>query len=188
MNNTKQSIFEAAIKVFSTNGYTGATMDEIASTAGVAKGTLYYYFKSKEEIFKFVISEGMETIKEKVHETSQMETDPILKFREICRIQLDLVYKHKDFFKVIMSQLWGEETRQIELRELIRVYISYIEKHLQEAIDAGVVRNGNTSYMAYAVFGTLVSTAIYQLINEEVSDLEEVVDKLVNYILKGIEK
>ena len=54
MNNTKKLIFEAAIKVFSECGYNGAIMDDIASRAGVAKGTLYYHFASKEEIFKFV--------------------------------------------------------------------------------------------------------------------------------------
>ena len=55
MSNTKDAIFFAAIKVFSTNGYAGATVDEIAAVAGVAKGTLYYNFKNKEDIFKFVI-------------------------------------------------------------------------------------------------------------------------------------
>jgi AcrR family transcriptional regulator len=49
MNKTKNTIFEAAIKVFSSNGYNGATMDDIALNAGVAKGTLYYHFKSKKK-------------------------------------------------------------------------------------------------------------------------------------------
>ena len=48
MSNTKDAIFFAAIKVFSTNGYAGATVDEIAAVAGVAKGTLYYNFKNKD--------------------------------------------------------------------------------------------------------------------------------------------
>ena len=55
MNRTKKAIFEAAINVFATSGYNGSTVDEIASKANVAKGTLYYNFKSKEEIFNFVI-------------------------------------------------------------------------------------------------------------------------------------
>ena len=51
MNKTKRAIFESAIKVFSKSGYTGATMDEVVAKAGVAKGSLYYHFKSKEELF-----------------------------------------------------------------------------------------------------------------------------------------
>ena len=52
MNKTKRLIFYSAIKIFSDLGYRGATMDEIASNAGLAKGTLYYHFTSKEEISK----------------------------------------------------------------------------------------------------------------------------------------
>ena len=66
MNKTKKAIFNAAIKVFSIEGYDSATVEEIASEAGVAKGTLYYNFQGKEEIFKFVIDEGMKLIKNEV--------------------------------------------------------------------------------------------------------------------------
>ena len=55
MNKTKNLIFESAIKTFSESGYRGATMDDIASNAGLAKGTLYYNFASKEEIFNFIV-------------------------------------------------------------------------------------------------------------------------------------
>ena len=52
MNKTKNLIFESAIKIFSESGYRGATMDDIAANASLAKGTLYYHFKSKEEILR----------------------------------------------------------------------------------------------------------------------------------------
>lgn len=59
MNKTKEAIYNASVDVFSQSGYTGAAMDEIAVRAGVAKGTLYYHFKSKEELFLFVMQEGL---------------------------------------------------------------------------------------------------------------------------------
>lgn len=59
MNKTKRAIFESAIKVFSNSGYTGATMDEVVARAGVAKGSLYYHFKSKEKLLIFIIKEGI---------------------------------------------------------------------------------------------------------------------------------
>ena len=49
MNRTKRLIFDSAIRIFSDCGYRGATMDDIASNAGLAQGTLYYHFTSKEE-------------------------------------------------------------------------------------------------------------------------------------------
>ena len=76
MNKTKRAIFESAIQVFSNCGYSGATMDEVVARAGVAKGSLYYHFKSKEELFIFIIKEGMNLIHEEVEKATRDIKDP----------------------------------------------------------------------------------------------------------------
>lgn len=186
MNKTKRVIVDSAIKVFSSNGYNGATMDDIALNAGVAKGTLYYHFKSKEEIFKYIIMEGINVISEEISEATNKEMDSIAKLKSICKVQLELVYKNRDFFKVIMSQLWGEELRQVELREIVQKYIEYIEKYVQQAMNNGLIRKGESSFMAYTFFGTLCSAAVYELLNQEETNIEDVIDNLLQYILQGI--
>jgi AcrR family transcriptional regulator len=187
MNNTKRAIFDSAIKVFSDNGYDGATMDDIAAMAGVAKGTLYYHFKSKEEIFKYIITEGMNVIREQMEEEASKEADALSKIKVMCRVQLGLVYQNRDFFKVVMSQLWGQEIRQMELRESIRKYIIYFQIYLQKAMDEGAVKKGEASFMAYTLFGTLCAAAVYELINKDENNINGVVDNLISYILRGIE-
>lgn len=52
MNKTKRKIFETSMKLFAEKGYDATSIEEITATVGVAKGTLYYHFSSKEEIFK----------------------------------------------------------------------------------------------------------------------------------------
>ena len=186
MNKTKRLIFEAAIKVFSENGYNGATMDDIAVKAGVAKGTLYYHFTSKEEIFKFTIEEGMNIIIDEIETAIALEQTPIDKLKALCKLELSLVYAKKDFFKVLMSQLWGQEARQFELREVIHNYIKYLEKFIKEAMDDGYIKQGETSFIAYTIFGTICSASIYELINHNEADVDDVIDNLMNYILNGI--
>lgn len=187
MNKTKKAIFDAAIKIFSINGYEGATMDDMAQEAGVAKGTLYYHFKSKEEIFKYVITEGIEVIKEQITEVTEKEKNALSKLKALCRLQLNLVYEKKDFFKVIMSQLWGQELRQLELREVIGKYINSIEKYIKDAMDEGVIKKGDPYFMAYIFFGLLCSAAVYELINKGRSNIDEVTENLMMYILNGIQ-
>ena len=63
MNRTKRKIFETALKLFAEKGYDATSVEEITSVVGVAKGTLYYHFSSKEEIFNFLIEEGMKLLK-----------------------------------------------------------------------------------------------------------------------------
>ena len=186
MNKTKRLIFESAIKIFSSSGYNGATMDDIALSAGVAKGTLYYHFNSKEEIFKFIITEGMIVINEEIQEATKNETNPICKLRALCKVELNMVYKNKDFFKVVMSQLWGQDSRQLELRNVIQEYIKCLEGYIKEAMNGGVIKKSNSSFMAYTLFGVLCSASIYELMNEAAKDIDEVCENLMQYILNGI--
>lgn len=186
MNNTKRLIFEAAINIFSNCGYNGATMDDIALRAGVAKGTLYYHFKSKEDIFNFTISEGMNVINEEIEALIFVEQNPIEKLKALCKIELNLVYKNRDFFKVVMSQLWGKESRQQELREAMHKYIKYFEKFIEPAMADGFIKKAEPSFIAYNIFGTLCSSAVYELINKNETSIEDTTTELMDYIIKGI--
>ena len=62
MNRTKRKIFETSMNLFATKGYDATSIEEITSVVGVAKGTLYYHFSSKEEIFTFLVEEGMKLL------------------------------------------------------------------------------------------------------------------------------
>lgn len=187
MNKTKKAIFESAIKIFSTYGYSGATMDGIAAQAGLAKGTLYYHFNSKEEIFNYIIEKGMNVIKERIQEMVDEQSDSLSKLKALIKVQLNMFYENRDFFKVIMSQLWGQESRQLELREVVNEFIKNIEGYLEMAMNDGFIKKGEKSFMAYTIFGSLCSTAIYDLINEDGININDVFENLTEYILSGIE-
>lgn len=186
MNKTKKAIFKAAIIVFSKCGYNGSTVDDIALEAGVAKGTLYYHFKSKEEIFNFIIQEGLDIMEEELDVIEKEHLEPIETLMMICRVQLTLLYRDKNFFKVILSQLWGQELRQLELRNKLVRYIGGIEKIMQKAMDRGLIREGNPSLMAYTFFGSLISAAVYEVANLDKINLDEVIENVISITLKGL--
>ena len=186
MNKTKNLIFESAIKIFSKSGYRGATMDDIAENAGLAKGTLYYHFASKEEIFNFIVEEGLKILQDQVIEVQSINITPIEKLIKICRIQLTFLYGYTDFFKIVMSQLWGNESRQDELRQKLRKYINEIETNIKSAMDNGQIKKGDTELMAFQFFGSLCSSAIYESIHVEKIDLEDIIDSTIKFTLKGL--
>ena len=186
MNRTKKLIFESAIRIFSDCGYRGATMDDIASNAGLAKGTLYYHFTSKEEIFNFIVEEGIQILENQVLEIQKMSISPIEKLVKISEIQLRFLYGHTDFFKVVMSQLWGNEKRQDDLRNKIRRYIKEIEINIKDAIDEGKIECSDSELMAYQFFGALCTAAIYESIHIEKIDLNNIIRKTVEFTLKGL--
>ena len=186
MNKTKKLIFESAIKIFSESGYRGATMDDIAANAGLAKGTLYYHFVSKEEIFNFIVEEGLKILQNQVIEIQELDMGPIEKLIKICKIQLTFLYGYTNFFKVVMSQLWGNENRQDELRQKIRKYISEIEVNIENAMENGQIQKCDTELIAFQFFGSLCSSAIYESIHIEKIELENIIEDTIKFTLRGL--
>ena len=186
MTKTKNLIFESAIKIFSESGYRGSTMDDIATNAGLAKGTLYYHFASKEEIFNFIVEEGLKILQNQVIEIQDINIGPVEKLIKICRIQLTFLYGYTNFFKVVMSQLWGNENRQNELRQKLRKYISEIEINIKGAMENGQIEKGDTELIAFQFFGSLCSSAIYESIHIEKINLEDIINSTITFTLKGL--
>ncbi|MGG7142008.1 TetR/AcrR family transcriptional regulator [Clostridium nigeriense] len=186
MNKTKRAIFESAIKVFSSSGYTGATMDEVVERAGVAKGSLYYHFKSKEELFIFIIKEGINLINEEVNKAISGIDNPYEIIKESLKVLLKYVYENKDLFKVIISQLWGTKGRNDLLREKIKVLIDNSTEKFRAGIREGFIDNEDPELLSYSLIGVVISAALYEIINEEEYNHEEVAEKFMKYFEYGI--
>lgn len=186
MNKTKNTIFKAAIKIFSSYGYTGATMDEIVNNAGVAKGSLYYHFKNKEELFNFIVDEGVNLIIEKVDESTRNIDNPLEKLEISARVQLKYAYERKDLIKVIMSQLWGSEERNEIIRSKVKILLDRATENLEDAMNKGYIEKRDSIFSSYSFLGMLFSSALYELLNENDNDYEENIEKFMINLKYGI--
>lgn len=186
MNKTKSAIFKAAIKVFSSYGYTGATMDEIVNCAGVSKGSLYYHFKSKEELFNFIIDEGINLIIENVDEATKNIDNPLERLEISARVQLKYAYERKDLIKVIMSQLWGSEERNEIIRSKVKVLLNKANENLEDAMNKGNIEKRDSIFLSYSFLGMVFSSALYELLNEDESNYDESIEKFMINLKYGI--
>ena len=187
MNKTKKAIFNAAIKVFSIEGYDSAIVEEIASEAGVAKGTLYYNFQGKEEIFKFVIDEGMKLIKNEVLDAIKDIDDPLEKLKISAKVQLRYVYNNKEFFRVIMSQIWGDKNRHKEMRQEIRRLVNINSNRIND-ITKGKADKDVLEVLGCCFIGVLFSSALYEILYEDQYSENYIVDRFMEYVNFSIEK
>ena len=137
MNKTKRQIFETSMKLFAEKGYDATTIEEITATVGVAKGTLYYHFSSKEEIFNFLVEEGMKLLKNSIAIKTANLTKSIDKIRAIVLIELKILVKYEDFMSIVLSQIWGTGCRSKICKEYIFEYISMIEDIVKDGINKG---------------------------------------------------
>lgn len=139
MNKTKRKIFETSMKLFAKKGYDATSIEEITATVGVAKGTLYYHFSSKEEIFNFLVEEGMKLLKNSIDIKISKLDKAIDKLRAIILIQIKIITKYEDFMTIVLSQIWGHEQRNIMCKNKVIQYIKTIEEIVQEGIEKGEI-------------------------------------------------
>lgn len=103
--NKQERILLAAAKVISKKGYHNTQMDDIAAEAGVAKGTLYLYFESKQDLFaKFIDNIFLQTFVSLQHINS-IHTNSIEKIRMYIKSQLEFFSKQMQFFKIIIKEI-----------------------------------------------------------------------------------
>lgn len=158
MNKTKRKIFEASMKLFAEKGYEGTSIEEITSEVGVAKGTLYYHFTSKEEIFDFLISEGMGLLENSIQIKVSKQHNYVDKVRAIILIQVKLVEKYEKFITILTTEMWGTNSRSKACRNFVSEYLKDIKRILDEGIEKGELKETNTDLMSKEILGFLFSS------------------------------
>src|SRR5689334_10675167 len=98
------ALLSAARVVFSRQGFHDATIDDIAREAGVAKGTVYLYFKSKQEIYLEALRDGVESLLNEMRTEADARRSAELTLRRLIAVKLAFFDKHRDFFQIFQSE------------------------------------------------------------------------------------
>ena len=165
MNRTKRKIFETSMNLFATKGYDATSIEEITSVVGVAKGTLYYHFSSKEEIFTFLVEEGMKLLQNSISIKIANCTSLISKLKAILLIQIKVMTKYEDFMTIVLSHILGKGSINLTCRKYVFEYIDTVEKIIQASIDNGEATTNvdNPKILASGIFGITYSILLYKI-------------------------
>lgn len=188
MNKTKRKIFEASMKLFAEKGYDATSIEEITATVGVAKGTLYYHFSSKEEIFNFLVEEGMKLLHNSVDIKIDKLPNYIDKIKAIILIQIKIVEKYENLITILLSQFWGNEARNQMCKEQIFTYIEKIEQIVKAGIEKGEIKEGNPQSIASEIYGLICSSLVYKARNKEEIDVTKLYKEFESTVIKGLRK
>lgn len=186
MNKTKRKIFETSMKLFAEKGYDATSIEEITATVGVAKGTLYYHFSSKEEIFDFLVSEGVKLLQNSVDIKTAKYKNYIDKLKAIVLIQIKIVNKYEEIITILLSQFWGNEKRNKKCKEYIYQYISKIEQIVKEGIEVGQIKKGDPKIIASEIYGLICSSTVYNINNKEEFSVMGLYNQFENTIINGL--
>jgi AcrR family transcriptional regulator len=140
--NTEQKILEAAEEVFHIKGYDGARMQEIAEQAGINKGLLHYYFKTKEKLFEAIFSAAIHHIISKIHSILDLDIALDEKIGLIVDQYMALLSKNPNLPRFVLTELNKNPDKFIARHikpEASSAFNEFIAS-AQKEIDAGKIR------------------------------------------------
>ena len=188
MNKTKRKIFETSMKLFAEKGYDATSIEDITETVGVAKGTLYYHFTSKEEIFDFLVEEGIKLLQNSVDIKIAKYSNYLDKIKAIILIQIKIVNKYENLINIILTQLWGKEKRNQKCQKLIYDYIDKIEDIVKTGISKGQIKGEDAKIIATEIYGLICSTLVYKMRERENFDISDMYNTFEATIIKGLKR
>lgn len=188
MNKTKRKIFETSMQLFAQKGYDATSVEEITATVGVAKGTLYYHFSSKEEIFQFLIEEGVKLLKNSITIKTASLTNSLDKIRAIVLIEIKVLVKYENFMTIILSEIWGTGARSKMCRNYVFDYIQMIQEIVEEGIEKKEIIESDANVIASGIFGFVCSSLIYKLRTEENIEVMSLYKEIEKSFIKKLKR
>lgn len=186
---TKIKIFQVAAKLFSEKGYNGVSMREISEKSKVSKPTIYYYFGSKEGIFKELLEVGLKYGTEK--SLRIIETDIPVKGKLIKLMQnrFRLSLEHPEFSKFFLAAFITSET--IPFVNNYKKHIATHQKLLIDLIKEGVTTGefgaGANPELATEIIGAVISHFIRRQLKSHKKILnDELAEQIVELLFKGL--
>lgn len=118
----RENILETAEKLFSEKGLKETTVDDISKAADCSKSTIYVYFKSKDEIYNFIIYDYMSKLQDSVHSCVEKYRDFKQCYFQICTMLVEIYEQHPLYFESVMGNISIDE-KEMEQNEILkRIY------------------------------------------------------------------
>lgn len=183
----RQAILDAATKSFSLFGYKATTMNQVARLANVGKGTIYTFFKNKEELFDEIVSKmihEMEKAANKVirpsktfQENIHLSLYEMLEFRMEHQLTIKLFQEERDIGTPIVQEV---------MQKVENTILEIIEKKIERAIEKGEIKDCDPELTAFVLLKLYIAL-IFDWEKKRVPLTKETIAHLFDlYMIKGI--
>lgn len=186
-NGKYDTILRAAVTVFARNGYFNSKVSDVAREAGVADGTVYLYFKSKDDLLFSIITAMLDSFIAQVRAAIAPLASPLAQLREIARLHLEMLGRDRDLAVVFEVEIrhstkFMEEFSTKKLSE----YLDLIQQVIEAGQRAGEFRSDINARIATKVFfGALDEMATNWILSRRGKPLAAAVEPVLDLLLYG---
>ena len=186
----REQILNAVVTVFSTRGYRATLVDEIAREAGVAKGTLYLYFQSKEQMYMEALRENIEKLHALTVARMEEASSTWDKIKALIAVRLEFGKAHKKFLRIYLSEFavsYAARGKSSErLRTLVQKESELLQRVFEKGIRAGEVRAAPPEQLVAILQDIVRGIMASRLTGFRSSESELDPDLIVDLLRKGL--
>ncbi|MGE5113726.1 MAG: TetR/AcrR family transcriptional regulator [Acidobacteriaceae bacterium] len=185
-----QRILDAAVAVFAERGFHSSRVSDIAARADVADGTIYLYFKNKEEILMAAIHSAFDAFMKNARTEMASIDSPVEKLRRLAFLHLDAMGSNRNMAIVFQMEL-RQSVRFLEAfshRQMVE-YFELVRECVREGQEQGLFRQEwNEKIAANCFFGALDEMVTSWVLADKDYPLAQAAESVSNIILQGLEK
>lgn len=183
-----EAILRAAAKVFARSGYFNAKVSEVAKTAGVADGTVYLYFKNKDDLLTSIFNWAMEEFIASARKEMAEAADPREKLRRFAQLHFTLFERERDIAIVFQIEL-RHSTKFMEQfsTTYLAEYLEILRDIIEEGQLTGVFRKQlNSKVVAKFLFGVMDEMATNWVLSHKNHSLTAMVEPVLDIFFNGV--
>jgi TetR/AcrR family fatty acid metabolism transcriptional regulator len=194
LKNKRQRIIEAAISVFAREGLEKGTISEIAKTAGIGKGTVYEYFRSKHELFEAIEQYLFEKMNYTLDQIIAVDISPTKKLEAFINEGFDSLIGMGEAL-LIITELWAQVSRghwhgehESHLAGVYREYSDKVKLILDEGIKTGEFRTMNKTGVVTMILAFMDGLAWQYILLKDPGLFKNIKEEAIQSLLRGLKK
>lgn len=174
----ERALIDAAREVFLEKGLDGARIAEIARRAGVAEGTVYLYYKTKNDLMRALVADFWDRLTEGARQAVSAHAEPFAQLRALARFHLTALIERFDIIELTQS-LRTVRAGDLSMREHMKTYVAVFDGVFRRGADLGAIRSDTPLWMARDLFFGALEYSARTLQLRGQTDTEGVVNHLM---------
>ncbi len=178
---------DAALRLFAEAGYHGTTVGDICDTIGVGKGVFYWYFESKDALFRELLNDSLYQLRRAQQSAIETVDDPVQRIAEGIKASIEYFRRNPGLLSVIRTAARYEEFVML-VEQGQQIVVADTATHIKDGMAAGSIRHGDAELMAHGILG-----AIFHFVEtyfgtevESTGDRPQLAEEAVAFCLIGL--
>jgi len=186
---TRKDILDSAVTILLEDGIKKIKMDAVASGAGIAKGTVYLYYKSKNALLDAILDHAYESLQQDLHRIILAKDEPLKKLENCITVCLQHSEDNKSLLKQLRTVLFA--TMDIRISDKNSWYWTLADmlgKVLEEATASGMIRPVNYVKISALFIDSINSLMAHRILSDVKETIEQDVEEMMDLYLNGLKR